>query len=84
MNVFVKILETEDHGQLCVMKDTDDEDRPIIKIYCHPKGLGVCRGELVFNNCDEGFDRQEHAFKEITVTCAIGVCQMAFDMAKDI
>ena len=81
---FVKIFETTEHGQLCVMKDTDDEERPAIMVYCHPRGMGVCKGQLSFSDDDDGWERQEVVFDKFTVEGALETCKLAFEMAADI
>ena len=47
--MFAKLYETEKHGQILVMLDSnEDSGRPQIKVYFEPEGAGVCSVGLNF------------------------------------
>ena len=68
--MFAKIFNTEEVGQILVMNDaSDDDNRPQIRFYFQPEGLGVCATHINFN--DECWDEADTAFEAIDEAKAI-------------
>ena len=65
MSKFAKLYETE-FGQILVKMDSDDDYCPEVRFYFKPKNLGVCSVAVQFKDTDDGWDRQENYFAEIT------------------
>lgn len=64
MEAFAKIFETE-QTQILVKLDVDDEDRPEVRLYYIPPGLGVCSVAIGFKETDwdeaqKTFDKMDH------------------------
>jgi len=75
--VFAKLYETEEHGQILVMLDSNDENgRPQVKVYFEPDNLGVCSVGLNYNSDiteDEQWSAAEKSFNNFTEEFASGI-----------
>jgi hypothetical protein len=59
---FAKLFEDEKYGQILVIRDTDDEGEPCVKVMAQPHGLGICAVSLAFSNDEDAqatFERME-------------------------
>ncbi len=56
--MFAKMFQSEEVGQIVIMKETDDEQDPCIKIYFDPniEGLSICRSTISFPK-EESMDK---------------------------
>lgn len=64
--MFAKLFETE-IGQVLVKIDSG-EDGAEVRVYCEPKGFGVCSLALTWKDDDEEtqWDKAELAFEKLT------------------
>ena len=85
MSNFAKELTHPEYGQLIAMLDVHDEnDCPVVRIYCKPEGLGVCKGALIFNNSEEGAAQAQKTLEEMTAETAGSIVKTAFDISEEI
>lgn len=64
MEKFAKIFETEKHGQILVMMDTDKESRPQIKFIYIPTGPGICSTAIGFDDTDTSWNEVKKVFNK--------------------
>lgn len=79
---FAKLYETEQFGQILVKIDSSNDDMesvPEVRIYFEPENLGVCSQAVKFENSDEGWDKAEARFLEITEEKAINLVKILND-----
>lgn len=62
--MFAKLYETEDHGQILVKMDSGD-DGPEIRFFFQPDNLGVCSVAIGYEDDDSGWDKAEEAFNNV-------------------
>lgn len=65
MSDFAKLFNTKEHGQIVVIMQTNDEDKPEVRFFFVPEGLGVCSFASSFNNSDAGWEACEKFFDSI-------------------
>ncbi len=53
MEKFCKIFESEEYGQILVIKDTNEKHQPQVSVKFIPQGLGVCGPDFAFSDEDE-------------------------------
>lgn len=70
--MFAKLYETQEHGQILVMLDANEEGEPVIKYCCQPEGLGLCHVQSPpFENSENGWFIAEQTFKDETKKSAV-------------
>lgn len=62
-NIFAKLYE-RDGNQILVTAETNDEDKPVIKIMAIPQGLGLCSFSIGYKDTEEGFDVRDSVFEQ--------------------
>lgn len=65
MKDFAKLFWYEEYGQVLVVRD-DFKDGPGVQIYYQPKGLGICKTGVTFEDTDDGRARADKAFDFVT------------------
>lgn len=83
MEKFCKLFETETHGQLLAMLGRNDQDKPEVRVFAAPEGLGVCSLAASYSDDDEGWDRAEEWFSRIDEDKAIEHTKILFDSAAE-
>lgn len=78
---FAKLFETP-VGQILVMLFAGNDDKPEIRFFAKPEGLGVSFVALTFDDSDKGWDAAERAFEVIEQDGAVRGTAPLFDMAK--
>ena len=63
--MFAKIYEFDDIGQVLV-KHANTDDGYEVKVYCEPKGFGICSMALNFPDTDTGFKNSNKCFSAVT------------------
>lgn len=71
MRDFAKLFNAKEHGQIVVIIQSNDEDKPEVRFFFKPEGLGVCSTALVFDDSDAGWDECEQFFDSIDEEQAI-------------
>ena len=64
--MFCKILDCEVNGQILIKIDTNDDDKPEVRVYFEPADLGVCSIAFSFDG-DDAWDKADKAFKNMKV-----------------
>jgi len=81
--MFAKLFATEDRGQLLVVRQTNAEGEPEMRVYCEPEGLGVCSVALAWDDDEKGWDLQEACFKRYTEESARKLTDKVFQQAAE-
>lgn len=66
MKKFAKLFETEEYGQIVVIKCDGEDGEPSIEFKAKPNSMGVCTTRISFKDTDAGWDAQDKAFEAIT------------------
>lgn len=89
MRDFAKLFNTKEHGQIVVIMQSNDEDKPEVRYFFKPEGLGVCSTALAFNDSDAGWDECEQFFDSIdeeqAIKLVVGISErfgVAFKLAS--
>lgn len=61
MAAFAKLFGS-DEDQILVVLDSDEDGNPAVIFSSKPKGLGVCRASVSFDDSDEGWRKAEIVF----------------------
>jgi len=69
--MFAKLYETEQHGQILVVIDTNDDGSPSVTISVEPEGMGVCSLGPSWKDTDVGWSSAEKLFNDMTEDMAI-------------
>ncbi len=77
---FAKVFETA-KGQIVAMLGCNDDDQPEVRFYAKPDGLGICQAAISWEDSDEGEEKAQHAFDNLTEEHAIAVTKQLFDFA---
>jgi len=78
--MFAKLYETQKHGQILVMLDSDtEESTPEVRFFVQPKGLGVCSFAMGFEDSQDGWENAETAFEKVDEAMALKVADSVFD-----
>lgn len=80
MGDFAKLFQSEKYGQICVIKQGNDDLIPEIRFFVEPETLGVCQKALTFEDTDEGWDSCDKAFETIDVGVAEIAVKDIFDL----
>lgn len=76
MKKFAKLFESEKHGQLVVIKQTDDDGSPEIRLFVLPDGLGVCSVAVGFkDDSEQSCDACEEIFEQFDMEAAESVAE---------
>lgn len=63
--VFVKLIETDEYGQIVAIRDTDT-GQPAIKFFVRPKGWGTCQAVMRWrDNSEESFMQRDEYFFDL-------------------
>jgi hypothetical protein len=81
--MFAKLFTTEDRGQLLVVRQTNPDGDPEMRVYCEPEGLGVCSVALSWDDDDKGWDLQESCFERYTEELARKLTDNIFQQAAE-
>ena len=83
---FAKLYETEQYGQILVMKDHSADDGPEIAFHFESKveGVGVCAVRIGFPDNDRGHDVCDNLFEKIDQKHAEGAVYEATREIADI
>jgi hypothetical protein len=81
--LFAKLFTTEDRGQLLVVRQTNPDGDPEMRVYCEPEGLGVCSVALSWDDDDKGWDLQESCFERYTEELARKLTDNIFQQAAE-
>lgn len=65
MSDFAKLFHTEECGQITVIMQANDEDKPEVRFLFKPEGLGVCSIAPSFDDSDAGWNACEQFFNSI-------------------
>lgn len=71
MSDFAKLFNTKEHGQIVVIMQANDEDKPEVRFFFKPEDLGVCSVAPSFDDSDVGWDACEQFFDSINEEQAI-------------
>jgi len=66
---FAKLFNTEMHGQILVMNDTDENGDPAVIFHFQPEGLGICKCSVNFKT--DAWDAADACFAEVTEESAV-------------
>jgi hypothetical protein len=77
---FAKLFESKKYGQLCVIKDTNDESDPTLVVYCEPNDLGTCSSSISWNDNDQGWDKRDEIFNKLTLEQAESIAYQVFKL----
>lgn len=85
--MFAKMFQSEEVGQIVIMKDINDDQDPCIKIYFDPniEGLSICNSIISFQkeeSRDKAFDQIEIRHVEYSVKRTISMLQEAVEEAN--
>jgi len=84
MNVFAKMFESEQYGQIVVIQQgADGTGDPEVRFFCSPEGLGVCSLALSFTESDTAWDSCDTTFEKVDLAFAEGAVKPIFDMASE-
>ncbi len=81
--MFAKLFETEDLGQLLVVRQTNDVSDPEMRAYCEPPGLGVCSVAVAWKDTEEGWNQQEATFAKCDEAMARKMTECIFEQAAE-
>lgn len=70
--MFAKLYETN-IGQILVKMDASEEQKPEIRFFFEPEGLGVCSTAMGFPDTEEGWDNQLILFNSVDEDQAIAI-----------
>ncbi|MCW8885553.1 MAG: hypothetical protein OQK12_09910 [Motiliproteus sp.] len=80
--MFAKIFESKEYGQLCAISSSEnDENKPEIRVFAEPDGLGVCSSAIMFEESDSGWSRRDTGFSKLDLTAAEAIAKPLFDFA---
>jgi hypothetical protein len=80
MNDFCKIFKCEKYGQILVINDTNDDDRPSVQVKFNALSqFGICSIDAVFNDNDDGYAAADKAFENMTAEDAIKAVSSIID-----
>lgn len=80
MKKFAKLFESEKHGQLVVIKQTDDDGVPEIRLFLLPENLGVCSIAISFvDDSEKSCDECHRIFEEFDIEKAESMAQSFAD-----
>jgi hypothetical protein len=77
MEKFAKLYEHEGIGQILVMKTSNDEGRPSLKVIISVEGDEVAAGPG-YADTDEGWDALDDAFDKVDETWAVEFAKQLF------
>ena len=82
MEKFCKIFESEEYGQILVIKDTNEKHQPQVSVKFIPQGLGVCGPDFAFSDEDESvaWDKVDRLFNNIGLDEAESLAKETYDM----
>ena len=69
--MFAKLFNTEQHGQILVKIDTDDEYKTEVRFWFEPDNLGVCSMALKYANEDD--DKAQTYFDNLNESEAVAI-----------
>lgn len=78
---FAKVFDTT-QGQIVAMLGCDEDDRPEIRFFAKPPGLGICQTALAWDDSDEGEEKAQTIFDGITEEFAMTATRQLFDFAS--
>ena len=62
---FAKLFETEELGQIVVIQQINDEDKPEVRIWFDASPLaGICNTAFSYKNNEEGWKRCDRLFND--------------------
>lgn len=76
---FAKLFNTEKYGQILVLKEVNEDEKPSIKVYFNPPGLGLCNLSIVFGDSEDGWENWEKSLDAIDEETAINQVKSAFE-----
>lgn len=76
MKKFAKLFESEKYGQLVVIKQTDDDGLPEVRLFLLPENLGVCSIAISFvDDSEKSCDECRRIFEEFDMEKAESMAQ---------
>lgn len=79
--MFAKLFKHPEAGQILVVRDQTDEEKPGVSFRIKPEGIGLSAIWLVFEDSDRGDEDADSAFDTITEEQAIAAVKPIVDMA---
>lgn len=76
--MFAKLYETY-IGQILVKMDASEDQKPEVRFFFEPQGLGVCSSALTFPDTDEGWDNQLTTFNSVDEDQAIAMANAVIE-----
>ena len=74
---FTRTFHDQEIGQICVMRSENDDGLPECRIYFEPPELGVCSMAYGFDADEEGFDKRDQFFENLSskqvVDCILAI-----------
>lgn len=80
--MFAKIFETEEYGQVLVVKDINDVGNPCVNVSSEPEGYGVCTMGISYKDNDDGWEKQEAYFDSFDLADAEKAAKAIFDSTR--
>ena len=74
---FAKLFNTEKHGQILVMNDTDEDGDPVVSFRFQPAELGVCKCAINFKS--GAWEKADACFADITEESAVSFVLAALE-----
>lgn len=63
MERFAHVFDFTDIGQVLILKDTDEDQNPAVKIHFTLPNFGVNQNILAFEDNEEGYEGQDRCFE---------------------
>ncbi len=81
MKDFARIVDGGDLGQILMIADTNDYDKPVLEFKFSPSitELGICSTSLVFDDDESGYTARDKTFSAMSDESAIGVVRTVVD-----
>lgn len=80
---FCKLYETEELGQILVKLDRGESDKPEVRYYSEPEGLGVCSTAHCFPDTEDGWNRAEQMFASVEEPAAVLMAKALTNLLDD-
>jgi len=84
MSEFVKLFQSEKYGQICVIKQDNEECMPELFFMVQYKDSGVCSNSLAFTDSNEGYDKRDNAFYLVDLETSEAIAKQIFDALSEI
>lgn len=80
---FTKVFDTT-KGQIVAMLGCDEDDKPEIRFFAKPEGLGICQVAVAWENSDIGEVKAQKVFDELSEEHAIAATKQIFAFANQL